>query len=705
MKRIAIITPCLLPVPASKGGAVENLITRIIEDNERRSEFEIDLYTLSSDGIEDYVYANTNIIPLQQDMSGKVIDRILDKFYRTFSVRSSYRLFDEIITKKFRENIEQDGFIYDAVIIENMMSTACKIVELCKDHYDFPIFFHMHNDVDLYRSPSQIEELVKYGVRFIAVSEYIKNKILKYEPKAVVSVLYNGVDVSYDAKTSACDDGTTTFLYAGRIIPGKGVKELLEAFTKVIESNGCVDRGKLRLIIAGFSGFDRKYERNILKTADKYDEITCINQVSSKDMSALYDKADVVVMPTIDEEPFGLVALETMAKGIPLIVTNSGALPEVVGDGALIVDKNHNFVKNLSDTILKTFFDKKITNKLSECAYKRAHADHRFDINSYFSCFAEIIKPSELKETDKISVIIPVYNVFPYIERCLNSVVEQTYSNLEIILINDGSTDGSGEICDKYAGTDKRIHVIHQDNQGLSAARNAGIDNATGDYIFFCDSDDYLAKDALEKLIKKLKTDNDDITACGIMSICDKGGTSFVEEVLTDLTPGRWSGTQSVIQMMRSNNIYTVAWNKLYKRELFKDIRFPIGVKNEDEATTYKLLYKAKIVSYIPDALYKYFQREASIMHEDLENRYGFFIDAIRDRIAYFHDLGEYDLEKHSRITLLEWIKYTYRNISDKEKKYELLGIYNENLSLDNAPDVMGIKKQMALILWKYIRY
>jgi hypothetical protein len=148
-----------------------------------------------------------------------------------------------------------------------------------------------------------------------------------------------------------------------------------------------------------------------------------------------------------------------------------------------------------------------------------------------------------------------------------------------------------------------------------------------------------------------------------------------------------------------------VAWNKLYKKELFDGIRYPANVFHEDEATTYKLLYKADIVSYIPDELYMYYQRDFSIIHEELVDRYKFFIDILWDRIAYFSEKQEEELVQHSKITLLDWIKYSYRNIHDRSIRNELLGLYSDNISFANAPAVMGTKKKLALLAWKYYRY
>ncbi len=708
MRKIAIISPCLLPVPIINGGAVEGLITRIIEDNEIYMNYSIDLFTISSELYVSKSYSYTNIIAIKQSKVVSVADKLKDKHYRIISSDNSRRIFDSRIAKSFFDRLSVTQEEYDAVIIENMMSTACEIVRLCQGKYYFPIYFHMHNDVDMYRSSDMIRELVRSGVQFIAVSDYIKRQILKQDEKAVVSTLYNGIDFSiFNIKLKKEDDKDyISLLYAGRIIPGKGVKELVQSFLLAANNVKNSSGKKLNLDIVGFSSFDRRYEEEIQDLARNNENISCFKEMPSDQLAFFYDKTDIVVMPSIVEESFGLVALETMAKGIALITTNSGALPEVVGYGGYIVSKGENFVNDLSEAIIKVAFDKNLREELSEKAYKRARSNEDFNISNYYKNYVKTIDAYPVSLDDRISVIVPIYNVADYLDRCVTSIINQTYNNLEIILIDDGSTDNSEKLCDEYALKDNRITIIHQDNKGLSEARNSGLRIASGKYIFFCDSDDYLEIDCLERMLGRLKKDHADIVACGFNSVYDEISKEVqAGGIINDSNPGRWSGRQSVIEMMRNTNVCSVVWNKLYKKELFESLSFPKGVQNEDEAITYKLLYKAGIVSYMPDALYNYYQRETSIMHENLEERFDFFLRFSLDRIQFFSDNNESELVQHSRISFLEWIKYSYRNIQDEKTKRYLLGVYKDTINFKNAPSVMGMKKKMALLTWKYIRY
>ncbi len=153
MKNIAIIAPCILPVPASKGGAVEELVTRIILDNEKVSDLKIDLYTIEDENVDYSSLKNTNIIYIKSNRITGLLDRAIDKFYRTLRDKSAKRILDSKILDVFCHKLSESETRYDAVIVENMMSTALSIVSYISGKYDFPVFFHMHNDVNIYRSP------------------------------------------------------------------------------------------------------------------------------------------------------------------------------------------------------------------------------------------------------------------------------------------------------------------------------------------------------------------------------------------------------------------------------------------------------------------------------------------------------------------------------------------------------------------------
>ena len=214
-----------------------------------------------------------------------------------------------------------------------------------------------------------------------------------------------------------------------------------------------------------------------------------------------------------------------------------------------------------------------------------------------------------------ITVIIPVYNVEPYIRRCLDSVISQTYTDLEILLVDDGSTDLSGTICDEYAISDERIKVIHKENGGLSDARNVAIEQMKGTYVTFIDSDDWVSPRYVELMYRAIIKYGSDVVFCDHIRGSDPQYSFPTSEPVHAVTYSseeslsRWHGEYKDIE--------TFAWGKLYKRELFldHDIRYPKGYYYEDTIVTHRLCAYANTVTYISPKLYYYYQRSGSIMN------------------------------------------------------------------------------------------
>lgn len=215
---------------------------------------------------------------------------------------------------------------------------------------------------------------------------------------------------------------------------------------------------------------------------------------------------------------------------------------------------------------------------------------------------------------EEISVIIPVYNVQKYLSRCLMSVITQTYNQLEIILIDDGSTDNSGKICDEYAKNDARISVIHKKNGGLSDARNVGIEKATAKYITFIDSDDYIHPNFIEKMYDLIIQYDADIVSVSSKST-SKAENIFVHSDKTEYENPKSFSTREAFEMLCYQKGLTHSiWGKLYRKELFNNVRFPKGKLYEDEATFYLLLAESKCTVCINEKLYAYFQRKDGII-------------------------------------------------------------------------------------------
>lgn len=219
-----------------------------------------------------------------------------------------------------------------------------------------------------------------------------------------------------------------------------------------------------------------------------------------------------------------------------------------------------------------------------------------------------------LPMNELISVIIPVYKVEPYLQRCIHSVMTQTYHNLEIILVDDGSPDRCGDICDRFAQEDSRIQVYHKTNGGLSDARNYGVERSHGTYITFIDSDDFVATDYVQYLYRLLMQYDADISCCCMAKTTDNTvayGTNTAiprEQLLT--------GKEACRELLGSlYQVLVTAWGKLYKSKIVKKFYFPVGRKHEDEATTCKYYYTAKKVVVGNQCLYAYYQNPNGIMH------------------------------------------------------------------------------------------
>lgn len=226
------------------------------------------------------------------------------------------------------------------------------------------------------------------------------------------------------------------------------------------------------------------------------------------------------------------------------------------------------------------------------------------------------IKENTLEKTASplISIIVPVYNVEKYIERCVDSILAQSYRNLEVILVDDGSPDRCPEICDRYGLQDKRVKVLHQSNAGLSAARNAGIDIASGDYLGFVDSDDWISKDMYEQLHAAAARSAADISICNFQCV-DESDFSLRANVIMPIKDEVLSGIEVITQKLSSDQdwYWVIACNKLYRRDLFSDIRYPLGKLHEDEFIIHRLLLKCSKVAGVSKALYFYLQRTGGI--------------------------------------------------------------------------------------------
>ena len=315
---------------------------------------------------------------------------------------------------------------------------------------------------------------------------------------------------------------------------------------------------------------------------------------------------------------------------------------------------------------------------------------------------------------EKISVIVPVYNVEKYIEKSLESIVNQTYKNLEIILIDDGSPDSSGKICDEFAKKDERIKVIHKKNEGLSATRNCGLDVCTGEYVAFIDSDDWIADNYFEVLRDALIKHDADVAEGKVVQVVKKDVaiTSVLNEKVEAPEGFLLFENEDIIKGLLIRKILkNNACGKLFRSTLIKEHRFPVGVNYEDIIFSYETLSDAKKAVFLNQDLYFYLRHEGSITSVCSEKNLNDFANAI---IYRFNDV----LEKHSNLTLYNYyglleqmtsisIKYVISDTYYEEVDKKLLGmieLLNEYSSKNEAEFLNQLSdfQKACLYLMKY---
>lgn len=238
-----------------------------------------------------------------------------------------------------------------------------------------------------------------------------------------------------------------------------------------------------------------------------------------------------------------------------------------------------------------------------------------------------------------ITVVVPVYNVEDYIKKCVDSVLAQSHEDFELLLVDDGSTDESGRICDRLAELDDRIRVIHQENMGLGGARNTGLEAAAGEWLLFLDSDDYLDSSALKTLLEAGEGFGAQIVIYGFRSVNEEGEELGV--FIDDIEKRQVFGPDKRDIILGAPS----ACNKFYKRSLFEKtgIRFPGRVWYEDLRTTPKLLVQAESVVCLDNAMYNYLVRPGSIMNSAAVDRNSEILDAMKDLVSYFKEEGKYE--------------------------------------------------------------
>lgn len=311
-----------------------------------------------------------------------------------------------------------------------------------------------------------------------------------------------------------------------------------------------------------------------------------------------------------------------------------------------------------------------------------------------------------------ISVIVPIYNVEEYLPTCINSILNQTYKNIEILLIDDGSTDKSGEICDEYAKQDNRCIVIHQSNKGISEARNTGLNHVTGNYISFVDGDDYIHPQMLETLYEALQKGDYDfsmVTFKQIWKYCKEDFPTIAVQnnnILITKTLTLMAGLYTINNMLQWSELnFQVVWNKLYKKEFIKDLRFK-QTGSEDTEFNNRVYLRTNLAILINIPLYYWVQRQSSISHQPVNKNY---IDRANSYLLCLHEIPikekkhrAFCLEKLYKITIniryhsqnTQWYDYAIKQTQIIKQQSIKEFIRNKYISLS---------KRMGLLLFLYI--
>ena len=295
---------------------------------------------------------------------------------------------------------------------------------------------------------------------------------------------------------------------------------------------------------------------------------------------------------------------------------------------------------------------------------------------------------------DLISIVIPIYNVEKYIEKCIKSVLNLTYKNIEIILVNDGSTDTSGKICESYSEKIDFVHVIHQENKGVSVARKVGLKESRGRYIIFIDSDDWIEKDYVEELYNAIIDTQADMVACGYYEDYD-GFSKTIGDSNGNMKT--YSNIDAIKAVNERKDIYSFMWNKIFCREALNELNDSIPIIiGEDYTIVVKCIYKMKKITTISTPLYHYIQRNSGVCNRGFDKKMFDVVENYKNVYIFFRDNGESKLlDSFKCYSLLEEMYYVIcmsknnkydkrfiRIVTEDTREYLIKYLLNKNVSL-----------------------
>ncbi|WP_461879753.1 glycosyltransferase family 2 protein [Fusicatenibacter sp.] len=299
----------------------------------------------------------------------------------------------------------------------------------------------------------------------------------------------------------------------------------------------------------------------------------------------------------------------------------------------------------------------------------------------------------------KISVIVPVYKVEKFINKCVDSILAQSFTDFELWLVDDGSPDNCGVICDEYAQKDNRVKVIHKENGGLSDARNTALDVMQGEYVFFVDSDDWIAKDTFESMYAAVKRTGAKVATGNMISVNEDGkerelySPTQEEKIL--------KGEEMLTTLLRPN-----ACNRLYKAEIFQDLRFPVGRLYEDVFVYHKILTQIDSMVLTGKNTYYYLVRDGSIMNSEYNIKFTDIVDAVYERAKWLDSIGQKNLADETRLFVYSQVAVAYahldkRNCEHFERLNQIKLLYDECYEKMIKAKQIGWKQKIRLFVLK----
>ena len=444
----------------------------------------------------------------------------------------------------------------------------------------------------------------------LAKTKFKKCKDIQYVPGVGIDESKFDIKMTSKEKTElrkslGLNNDDFVMIYPAELSKRKNQEFLIDSLNKLIKENN-----NIHILLPGSDSLNN-YLQTQVRNLNLENNIHFLG--FRKDIPQLLRISDLAIS-TSKQEGLPVNIMEAMYVGLPIVATDCR------GNRDLIENEVNGYIINQNDSIdfynkIELIYrDKKIRDLLSKGSQEK--------IKEYLldEILEEMKKIYGVLSLDLISIIVPVYNVEVFLQRCVDSILNQNYKLLEVILVDDGSTDNSPKICDEYAKKDNRIRVIHKKNGGLSDARNAGINVVKGKYITFIDSDDFIACDYIEVLYKLLKSTKSDISIGVWQEIYDDGSKKSIynvkkEKIVVD------NNINMLKRMMYQKDFDTSACAKLYKRELFDNIRYPINKLYEDLATTYKVFFEAKKISYTNREIYFYYKRKDSITNSTFKKK------------------------------------------------------------------------------------